>query len=129
MSDINGGSVDSGSVGRRAFVARSEIENESASGPELDAALEYLSLVWVYLQWCYVLWLGEKAKHDLISSYKGERKGINERFALNQLESLRLGRKNADGCFYQRGIVAYFFPHHFPSLTSDEGTSSQHQWT
>lgn len=56
-----------------------------------------------------MLWLGEKAKHDLISSYEDERKGINERFASNQLESLRLGRKNADGCFYQRGIVAYFF--------------------
>lgn len=45
MSDINGGGVDSGVVGRRAFVARSEIEKESALPLELDSELEYSNLV------------------------------------------------------------------------------------
>lgn len=39
--------MDSGVVGRQAFVARSEIEKESALPLELDSELEYSNLVWV----------------------------------------------------------------------------------
>lgn len=49
VSDINMGGEDSGSEGRRAFVALAQIEKESVFTLELDSVIGYSNLVRLYL--------------------------------------------------------------------------------
>lgn len=115
MSDINGGSVDSGSVGRRAFVARSEIENESASGPELDAALEYSSLVWVYLQWSPANVMARR-KGKTWSDFKLQRRTQRNKWEIC-LESAGIPQARSKKCwwlFLPEGYCGLFFSSSLP---------------
>lgn len=127
MSDINGGGVDSGVVGRRAFVARSEIEKESALPLELDSELEYSNLVWVVPAMEPGYYSGLKKKKEILILEKNTwemwigsatipRAQLDPRRIWAELQFLK-----CSGLFVPGGElhISHFRP----------GTSSQRQWT